>query len=82
MVCLVPLSIVLRKVKAGYKLGKKEGKVNHLLFIDILKLYGKIEKELKLLVNIVRIFSEDIMVEFGISECVMLMMKTRKVHYK
>ena len=44
MVCLVPLSIVLIKVKAGYEIGKKKNKLNHLLFMDDLKLYGKAEK--------------------------------------
>ena len=31
---MVPLSLILRKVNASYEWGKKEYKLNHLLFID------------------------------------------------
>ena len=41
VIALIPLSIMLRKVKAGYDLGGNKGTVNHLLFMDDLKLYGK-----------------------------------------
>ena len=78
VLCLIPLSMVLEKVKAGYELGNNKGTVNHLLFMDDLKLYGKNEKQLDLLVNTVRIFSEDIKMEFGISKCAMLSMKRGK----
>ena len=36
---LIPLSLILRKVKAGYDLGRNMGVVNHLFFMDDLKLY-------------------------------------------
>ena len=75
MVCLVPLSTVLKKVKARYKLGKKKSKVNHLLFMENLKMDGKTEKELDPLMNTVRLFSGDIRMEFGINKCEMLVMK-------
>ena len=39
---LIPLSIILSDAKAGYELGKAK-KVNHLLFMDDLKLYGKVK---------------------------------------
>lgn len=37
--------------------------------MDDLKLYGKNEKEIDALVNIVRIFSKDICMEFGLDKC-------------
>ena len=40
---VVPLSLILKKVNACYKWGKKEYKLNHLLFMDDLKLYYKSE---------------------------------------
>ena len=64
-----------KSVKVRYELDKKKGKANHLLFMDYLKLYRKTEKECNLLVNTVRIFSEEIRMEFGISNCVLLVMK-------
>ena len=54
------MSLVLRKVKAGYRLEDIREKVNHLLFMDDLKLYGQNEKQIQKLVNTVRIFSIDI----------------------
>ena len=43
---LIPLSHTLRKVNAGYQLGKGQyNKINRLLFMDDLKLYGNSERE-------------------------------------
>ena len=54
---LIPLSNILRKVNAGYQLGKgQHKKINPLLFIDDLKLYGNSKKEAKRLTHTVRIF--------------------------
>ena len=52
---LIPLTLVLRKIKMGYDLGM----VNHLLFMDDLKLYGKNENQVDSLIQSVRIVSED-----------------------
>ena len=35
----------MKNVIGGYELGQNKGKVNHLLFMDDLKLYGKTEKQ-------------------------------------
>ena len=43
--CLIPQSIIFKKVKVGYELGENKSNVNHLLFMDDLKLYGKTEKQ-------------------------------------
>ena len=40
VICMIPLTHVLHKAKAGYTLGGGE-KTKHLLFMDDLKLYGK-----------------------------------------
>ena len=59
------LSHTLRKVNAGYQFGKGQHKrINHVLFIDDLKLYGNSEKEAERLTNTVRMFSKDIAMEF------------------
>ena len=44
-------------------------KVNHLLYMDHLKIYECSDKEKESLVNTVRIFSEDISMEFGFEKC-------------
>ena len=33
VICMIPLCILLRKVKASYKWGRKESKLNHLLLM-------------------------------------------------
>ena len=55
LMCMILLTHVLRKAKARYILGGG-GKINHLLFMDCLKLYGKSENEIKGLVSTVEIF--------------------------
>ena len=41
VISMSPLSTILRESASGYKLNKKEGKINHLMFMDGLKLYRK-----------------------------------------
>ena len=47
--------------------------------MDDLKLFAKNEDQMDSLVNTVRIFSEDIKMEFGLSKCGVLIMKRGKV---
>ena len=53
---------IMRKSTAGYNLAK-EFKVNHLLFMDDLKMFGKSEDQIKSLVQTVQLFSENIGME-------------------
>ena len=77
---LISLSHTRPKVNAGYQLGKKQHKkINHLFFMDDLKFYGNSEKEAERLTNTLRIFSEDISMEFGISKCAYVRMKPGKL---
>lgn len=79
VLCMVPLTLLLRKVKAGYEFKRKKVKVNHILFMDDLKLYGKNEEQVSSLVNTVYLFSKDIGMEFGLKKCGVLMMRRGKV---
>ena len=45
-----------------------------------IKLFAKKEKELETLIHTVRIYSQDIGMEFGIEKCAMLVMKSGKRH--
>ena len=72
---LIPLSLILRKMKAAYKFSESKEKINNLLFMDDLKLYSQCEKGLDSLVQTVCVFSEDIGMKFGIEKCVMLAME-------
>ena len=71
---MVPLTLILRKVKAYYEWGKKEYKLNHLLFMVDLKLFAKSEEQIYTLA-----FSSDTGMEFGIKKCGILTMMRGKV---
>ena len=79
VLCMVPLSLILRKINAYYEWGKKEYKLNHLLYMDDLKLFAKSEEQIDILVRTVHIFSTDIGMEFGMKKCGILTMKRGKV---
>ena len=76
---MIPLTLVLRKTNIFYEVRKKGERINHLLFMDDLKLFAKNVDQIDSLVNTVRIFSEDIKMEFGLSKCGVLIMKRGKV---
>ena len=72
---MMPLNHILRKCTAGYKLSRSQEKVNHLMYMEDIKLFAKYEKELKTLIHTIRISSQDIGMEFGIEKCALLVMK-------
>ena len=76
---MVLLSLILREVKFHYEFGDKKTRINHLLFMDDLKLFAKSNDQNNSLVNTVYTFSEDIGMEFGIKKCGVLVLKRGKV---
>ena len=74
------LNHIPRKCTAGYKLSRSQEKINHLMYMDDIKLFAKNEKELETLIHSARIFSQDIGMEFGIEKCALLVMKSGKRH--
>ena len=66
-------------VNAGYEWRKKEYKLNHLLFMDDLKLFFKSEEQIDTLVRTDHVFSTDIGIEFVLKKYGILTMKRRKV---
>ena len=61
--------MILRKAKVAHEFSESEEKIDHLLFMDDLKLYSQSEKGLDSLVQTVRVFSEDVGIQFGIEVC-------------
>ena len=78
IIAMMPLNHILRKCAAGYKLNKSQERINHLMYMDDIKLFAKNEKELEILIHAVRIYSQNIWMEFGIEKCAMLVMKSSK----
>ena len=71
---MVPFTWLLRRAKAGYELGNKGFKLNHLLLMADLKLSAKSENQIDSLVQTAYIFSEDIGMQFGIKKYGVLIM--------
>ena len=76
IICLIPLSCLLSCNDFGFKI--EEEIINHLLYMDDLKLYAKSEKDIDSLVNTARIFSEDINMNFGLEKCAKVTIKRGK----
>ena len=77
---MVPLSLILRKVKFHHDFSEKLTRLNYMLFMDDLKLFANSHDQIDSLVNIVFAFSEDIGMEFGIKKFVILVLKRGKVN--
>ena len=75
VMAMIPLTVVLKKIEAGYRFSGSREKVNHLLFMDDLKLYGQNEKELDILVGKVKEYSDDIGMQFGLDKCGVLVVE-------
>ena len=48
IITMMPHNHILRKCTAGYKLSRSQEKINHLMSMDDIKLFGKIKKNWKL----------------------------------
>ena len=77
--CIVPLTWLLKIAKAGYEWGNKGLKLDYLLLMDDLRLFAKNKNQIDSLVQTVRIFSEDIGMQFGIKKCGVLIMERGNV---
>ena len=78
VLCMVTLTWLLRKAKVGYECGNKGFKLNHLLFMNDLKLFAKSKNQIDSLIQTMHIFSEDIGIKFRIKKCGVLIMQREK----
>ena len=67
-------------MKFHYGSGDKKTRINHLLFMNVLKLFEKSNDQIDSLVNEVYTCSEDIGLELGIKKYGILVLKRGKVH--
>ena len=72
IVAMIPMTRVLERMKVGYQLKKGGSRINHLMFMDDLKLFRRGTKEIDVLVQTARIVSGDIRMEFGIEKCALV----------
>ena len=72
IIAMIPMTMTLRKTGKGYQLGRQGIAINHLMFMDDIKVYAKDSKSLDSLVQTIRIITEDIKMEFGIDKCAVI----------
>ena len=75
IVAMLPLTRLLKRENLGYRFGIGGTMINHLLFMDDVKLYAKDRRQLEELVKIVQGFSTDIGMEFGLDKCAVLVIR-------
>ena len=78
VVAVIPVTIILRTLKQEHSFRKDKERLNHLLFMDNLKLCGSNDNEINSLVKVVNIVSGDIGMQFGLDKCAVLKMKRGK----
>ena len=66
-ISLIPLSLELNSLGYEYKI--RTERITHLFYMDDLKLYAKDDSEVEKLWRIVKGFSDDFDMEFGLSKC-------------
>ena len=72
IVAIIPMTTVLERLEVGYQLKKGGSRINHLMFMDEIKLFSRGTKEIDTLVQTVRIVSGNIRMEFRIEKCALV----------
>ncbi|KAL1446706.1 hypothetical protein WDU94_005608 [Cyamophila willieti] len=83
--CLNPLSKTLNRTKYGYQIknqGNTHHTINHLLYMDDIKLYAHDDNEMKELLKIVEKITTDTRMEFGINKCKVVHIRKGKLEQK
>ena len=76
---VIPMTRVLERMEVRHQLKKGGSRINHLMFMDDVKLFGRGTKEIDTSVKTVRIVSDDIRMEFGIEKCALVNIQRGKV---
>ena len=76
---MIPMTRNLQRMEVWYQLRKGGSRINHLMFMDDIKLFGRGTKEIDALVQTARIVSGDIRMVFGIEKCALVNIQRGKV---
>ena len=68
----MPLNHLLRKYTEDNKLLKSQEKINHLMYMDDIKVIVKKDKDVETLIQTIRIHRYITGIEFGIGKCAIL----------
>jgi len=76
-IALTPLSSLLNESNYGYKISNAN--ITHLFYMGDLKTYAKSDEDQKGLLKIIKVFSDDIRMEFGLDKCAKATFKRGKL---
>lgn len=76
-----PLSTLLNQTCSGYRImpSNNQSYMSHLLYMDDIKIYSETPKQLSSMINIIKVFSDDIKMSFGYEKCAEIHIKKGKL---
>jgi Reverse transcriptase (RNA-dependent DNA polymerase) len=74
---LIPLTNMINREDLGYEIDCKN-RISHLFYMDDLKTFSKSEEQQRQILHIVKTFSDDIKMEFGLDKCATVVFKNGK----
>ena len=77
IISMMPLNYRLKKCTGGYRFTKSQEGINHLMYMDDIKLFAKM-KEISRLIQAIIKYNQDIRMEFGIEKYAILIIKSEK----
>ena len=72
------LIYILRIVHRELKFTKSQENINHPVYMESIKVFVKNEKELESLIQTIRIYRQNIGLQYGIEKCIMLILNSGK----
>ena len=78
VIAMIPLTSILRRTTPGCVF-KNKTRISHLLHMNDLKLFGKTKRDMESLMNTVRLFSENIGMQFGVDKCAITVLNRGKL---
>ena len=66
------------KGEGEYKFTKSQEKISQLMYLENNKVFANKEKELKTLIQTIKIYNQDIGIEFGTEKCTVFILKSGK----
>ena len=78
-ICYIADSTLAHSAQMQCPIQSHKPSINHLLFMDDLKLYARSDDAIDSLVRTVQLFSQDIGMEFGVKKCAVVSMRRRNV---
>ena len=82
-ICLFPLTNILNRTKLGVPISRNKNKnkktINHLLYMDDIKIFAKGKKNMDRMLNLLQTFTNDITMKLNIQKCAIISVNKGKI---